>query len=49
MDIERLIDDFLLATMLIGNDFIPQLYCMNTKAGDFDNVLGKLKLFYQRE
>lgn len=43
MDIEWVIDDFLLATMLIGNDFIPQIYCMNTKSGDFDKVIEKLK------
>lgn len=42
-DIERIIDDFILIAFFIGNDFLHQLYCMNTKKGNFDQIIGILK------
>lgn len=42
-DIERIIDDFTLFSFFIGNDFLHKLYCMNTKKGNFDEMLEKFK------
>jgi hypothetical protein len=42
-DIERIIDDFILIAFFIGNDFLHQLYCMNTKRGNFDEIIEILK------
>jgi hypothetical protein len=38
-DIERIIDDFILIAFFIGNDFLHKLYCMNTKQGNFDEII----------
>jgi hypothetical protein len=42
-DIERIIDDFILFAMFIGNDFVHKLYCMSTKKGNFDEVIDIFK------
>jgi hypothetical protein len=42
-DIERIIDDFILIAFFIGNDFLHQLYCMNTKRGNFDEIIEVFK------
>lgn len=41
--IESIIDDFILIAFFIGNDFLHQLYCMNTKRGNFDEIIETLK------
>lgn len=46
-DLEKVIDDFILMSILMGNDFVPSLYCMNVKGGNFDDCLKKLKEFYE--
>lgn len=43
-DLERIIDDFILIAFFIGNDFLHQLYCMNAKVGNFDEMI----LFYKQ-
>lgn len=48
-DLEKLIDDFVLLCILMGNDFVPQLFCMNVKGGTFDLFVNKLKILYQEE
>ena len=45
----RIIDDFVLFTYFIGNDFIHQTYCMNTKMGVFDEFIEYLQKFYEKE
>ena len=42
-DIERIIDDFTLLSFFIGNDFLHKLYCMNTKKGNFDEIISIFK------
>lgn len=42
-DIERIIDDFIMISFFIGNDFLHQLYCMSTKKGNFDEMIWILK------
>jgi 5'-3' exonuclease len=42
-DIERIIDDFTLFSFFIGNDFLHKLYCMNTRQGNFDEMITKFK------
>jgi len=37
--IENYIDDFLVLSFYIGNDFLHKLYCMNTKKGNFDEII----------
>lgn len=34
---------------MMGNDFLPQQFCMNAKAGNFDAVLSQLKSFYKKK
>lgn len=46
---ERFIDDFVFLSCFIGNDFLPQLYCLSTKAGHFDILLDLLRSFYIKE
>jgi len=41
--IENYIDDFIVLTFYIGNDFLHKLYCMNTKKGNFDEIIGIFK------
>lgn len=49
LNVDRFIDDFVLLSIFMGNDFVPQLYCMNVKAGIFDEVMNKLKEFYEKK
>lgn len=44
--LERIIDDFVLFTYFIGNDFLHQVYCMNTKMGIFDEFIETFINFY---
>jgi hypothetical protein len=44
---ERFIDDFVLLTCLVGNDFLPSLYGLSTKHGDLDLLIRELKTFYE--
>ena len=46
---ERFIDDFVLLTCLVGNDFLPNVYGLSTKHGDLDLLIKQLKLFYENE
>lgn len=48
-DIDRVVDDFVLFSFFIGNDFLHQLYCMNTKYGNFDEFMSILCRFYKNE
>lgn len=42
-DIERIIDDFILIAFFVGNDFLHQLYCMNIKKGNLDQIISIFK------
>ena len=42
-DFERIIDDFILVSFFVGNDFLHQLYCMSTKRGNYDLLLQTFK------
>ena len=46
---ERFIDDFVLLTCLVGNDFLPAVYGLSTKNGHLDLFIRELKKFYKRE
>ena len=46
---ERFIDDFVFLSCFIGNDFLPQLYCLSTKMGHFDTLMDLLRAFYLKE
>ena len=48
-DINKVLDDFVLFSFFIGNDFLHQLYCMNTKYGNFDQFMSILNSFYKKE
>lgn len=37
--LENYIDDFIVLSFYIGNDFLHKLYCMNTKKGNFDEII----------
>lgn len=41
--LERVIDDFIILSFFIGNDFLHKLYCMNTKKGNFDEIITRFK------
>lgn len=41
--IEKIIDDFIMLSFFIGNDFLHKLYCMNIKKGNFDEIIDKFK------
>jgi hypothetical protein len=43
VDIEKIVDDFILIAFFIGNDFLHQLYCMNAKDGNFDEIISIYK------
>ena len=45
--IENIIDDFVLFSFFIGNDFLHQVYCMNTKLGVFDEFIEIMLEFYK--
>lgn len=42
-NIERIIDDFCMLSFFIGNDFLHKLFCMNTKKGNFDEIIAIFK------
>ena len=48
-DIEKFIDDFVFFSFLIGNDFLHQTFCMNTRLGNFDIFIKILKKFYEKK
>ena len=49
LNLERVIDDFIFFTYLIGNDFLHQLFCMNVKQGNFDRCLTVLQEHYKKK
>ena len=46
-NLEHIIDDFVLFSFFIGNDFLHQVYCMNTKMGIFDEFIEIVLRFYK--
>ena len=46
-NLEHIIDDFVLFSFFIGNDFLHQVYCMNTKMGVFDEFIEIMQRFYK--
>ena len=46
--VERFVDDFCLFSFFIGNDFLHQIFCMNTRFGNFDDFIEILKDFYKK-
>lgn len=48
-EIEKLVNDFVFFSYLIGNDFLPQIYCMNTRMGIYDKFLKILRKFYKKK
>lgn len=46
--LENIIDDFVLFSFFIGNDFLHQVYCMNTKMGIFDEFIEIMLRFYKK-
>jgi 5'-3' exonuclease len=45
-NLEHVIDDFVLFSFFIGNDFLHQVYCMNTKMGIFDQFIEVITRYY---
>lgn len=46
---QRFVDDFVLLTCLVGNDFLPPVFGLSTKNGHFDLFIRELKAFYATE
>ncbi|CAI8496596.1 unnamed protein product [Hanseniaspora opuntiae] len=46
-DFERVLDDFILAMMVIGNDFLPHLPGLEINKGAFDYILQGFKSIFQ--
>ena len=42
-DIERIIDDFIMISFFIGNDFLHQQYCMSARKGNYDDIIDVFK------
>lgn len=42
-NIENIIDDFILLCFMIGNDFLPRIYCFDIKKGNLDKLLEMYK------
>ncbi|CAD8157271.1 unnamed protein product [Paramecium pentaurelia] len=47
-DIDRVIDDFLLLFFLIGNDFLPRVYCFDIKQGTVELLIDTFKSFLEQ-
>ena len=45
MTLERIIDDFIAISFLIGNDFIPEFYDIDIRKGDFNDIVDLYKVF----
>ena len=43
LDIERIIDDFILFNMLVGNDFLPALPSLDIGEGALDMIISVYK------
>ena len=41
--VDRVIDDFVFLCFLISNDFLPRIFCMDLKTGNFEKVLEAFK------
>ena len=44
MDLERVIDDFVFMTFLVGNDFLPHLPSLDISEGAFDRLFRTYKV-----
>jgi 5'-3' exoribonuclease 1 len=44
-NVERVIDDFLLLFFLVGNDFLPRVYCFDIKQGTVELLIDTFKEF----
>lgn len=42
-NIYRIIDDFILIMMFVGNDFLPKLFCFGIREGHLNDLLEKYK------
>jgi 5'-3' exoribonuclease 1 len=42
-DIYRVIDDFILIMMFVGNDFLPKMFCFGIREGHLNDLLEKYK------
>ena len=38
-NVEKIIDDFIFLCFFIGNDFLPRVFCMDIKIGNFDQLI----------
>ncbi|CAD8062450.1 unnamed protein product [Paramecium sonneborni] len=47
-NIDRVIDDFLLLFFLIGNDFLPRVYCFDIKQGTVELIIDTFKQFLEQ-
>ncbi|CAK71646.1 unnamed protein product (macronuclear) [Paramecium tetraurelia] len=47
-NIDRVIDDFLLLFFLIGNDFLPRVYCFDIKQGTVELLIDTFKSFLEQ-
>ncbi|CAD8069108.1 unnamed protein product [Paramecium sonneborni] len=47
-NIDRIIDDFLLLFFLIGNDFLPRVYCFDIKQGTVELLIQTFKQFLEQ-
>lgn len=44
-DVDKIIDDFVFLCFFIGNDFLPRVFCMDIKIGNFDILITLFKDF----
>lgn len=38
-NVEKIIDDFIFLCFFVGNDFLPRVFCMDIKIGNFDKLI----------